>query len=256
MGPGQGGGSFWHTTGDKLVANLSDRRLFRLDDEASFTWTALDNPLTDLTYILGSDPSTGRFYGAINTPGAPTIDRWSAGEQAWTPLAGSELISGSVTNNGVAGHGALYLVATASDQRSGIWRLDDTGTNLVVDCKDPDFLYCDAPPSALTFAPDGTLYFVSFAETVVHDLLLRLKPGASHFERVTETPEQYPRIGSLQVVGDSLYLVAAQNNLETSAAAIFRLDLGDTSWTQITSDDPDNFVEITDPVRRSRRGVR
>ena len=206
--------------------------LWRLDDEATFTWSRIAVPSG--AYPIGVD-GTGRYYGTANNG----VVTWAEGFPAWTAMPADGPAKG--TGQSVAdGEGNVY----STSPQYGISRFHVLGSSRVVDCAAPESGNCGGA-GFLTLDGAGNLYFLA------NGAAQRLRKGTTTVDMLAPLPAEYPYIHQLQAVADgTLFLTTAINNRAGTAWAIFRLKPGDNEFVQITGDDLETFVAVTESERQ------
>jgi hypothetical protein len=219
--------------GDTVYAVLQ-RAVVRLDDEASFTWTPLGNPINDGdsgVQILGLSTDEVLYastYRQVDVDGVAVFRQvalsWSPGQTEWTLVPGSQNENSYWT--------ALVdptgrLVYSTGD---GFYRGDANGVVKIFDCEEPDYLYCEAQISSLVADAEGNLTFYICPYTTSHRAVYRLPAAGGVATLAADIGDEYFFCRGIQGLPDgTVYLHIAEDNLIGSSAALFRLAPGGSS---------------------------
>lgn len=245
--------------GDRVYAVLN-LAVFRLDDEENFTWTPLDNPITDddgdsIQFVAVAPDDTVYMWTQRpvvvdgNTEFPMILVAWSPGQSGYTAVPGGEFESGIWTAL-VDGQGRLVYSTL-----DGFHRGDAGGVSKILDCDTPDFRYCEDHISALVSdaAGDLTFYVCPFISTPRS--IYRLPAGGTTPERVAEIDDAYPYCEGLAALPDgTVFLFAAVDNLTGSDGALFRLAPGSSTLELVAALESDYGHTVRDGATVFRYG--
>lgn len=246
--------------GDTVYAVL-DRNVVRLDDEESFTWTPLGNPVADddgdTIQFLALAPDEVVYVTAtrmvgVDENGLPDFRQvvlaWSPGQSGWTLVPGGEFSAGVWT---ALVDGAGALVYSTLD---GFYRGDAGGVSKIFDCNAPDYGHCESQINALVSDAAGDLTFYVCPFLGSHRAVYRL-PVGGEAQLAADIGDEYPYCEGLQALPDgTVFLFAAVDNLTGSDAALFRLAPGGAALELVAALESDYQHAVRDASTVFRYG--
>jgi hypothetical protein len=230
--------------GGKVYAVLN-LQVFRLDDEANFTWTSIGNPVADTDgdsiqfMAVSADDvvyatSTRRVQVDGQTQFQNVVLAWWPGQSDWAVVPGAEIQSGVWA---ALVDGAGELVYSTGD---GLYRGDPSGVSKILDCQSPDYNYCESQISALVSDAAGNLTFAVCPFLGTHRALYRIPAGGGEAAMVAKIPDDYAFCKGLEALPDGhVFLFAAVDNLTDAEAVLYRLAPGASTLAPVTALDSD-----------------
>lgn len=225
--------------GDRLYARLN-LHIVRLDDEQSFTWTALGNPVVDddgdSIQFLAFSPDEVVYVTATRQYDVDgqlefrqVVLAWWPGQAGWTLVPGAEIRSGVWTAL-VDGTGALVYSTL-----DGFYRGDVGGVSKILDCNVPEYRYCQDQINALVSDAAGNLTFYVCPFVTTPRQVYRIPVGGQP-QLAAEISDDYPYCEGLQALPDgTVFLYAAVDNLTGSDGMMYRLPPGGTSLEPVAA---------------------
>lgn len=249
--PSGGLGDRVFRAGDRVYAEI-DNNVLRLDDEASFTWTPLGNPVVDndgdSVQFLAMSPDEVVYVTAsrmFEVDGMVTfrtvVLAWAPGQSGWTVVPGANIESG-VWAAIVDGTGALVYSTL-----DGFYRGDAGGMSKILDCEAPEFGYCEGQINTLVSDSAGNLTFYVCPFLGTARTIFRLPAGGGSAEAVADIGDEYPFCkGLLGSPDGTVFLFAAVDNLTDADAALFRLRPGASALELVSALDSDYSHVVRD----------